>query len=69
MGLENGLLMDSQLSASSSYSLKFTPDLARLGSDSVWASAVQDDNQYLQVNNLILYIFYFYYYIVLFFTA
>lgn len=49
MGLENGLLMDSQLSASSSYSSKFTPDFSRLGSDSVWAAAVQDDNQYLQV--------------------
>lgn len=57
MGLENGLLMDSQLTASSSYSSKFTPDLARLGSDSVWAAAVQDDNQFLQVNNLITFLY------------
>ncbi|GFT52720.1 SCO-spondin [Nephila pilipes] len=49
IGLENGALLDSQLSASSSYSSAFTPENARLGSDSVWVSAFADDDQYLQL--------------------
>ncbi|GFW41609.1 hypothetical protein TNCV_4035251 [Trichonephila clavipes] len=48
--LENGALLDSQLSASSSYNSAFTPENARLGSDSVWMSAFVNDDQYLQVN-------------------
>ncbi|KFM64508.1 Hemocytin, partial [Stegodyphus mimosarum] len=52
MGLQNGLLLDSQLSATSSYSSRFTPDFARMGSDSVWAAANLKDRQYLQVDFL-----------------
>ncbi|GIY76924.1 EGF-like repeat and discoidin I-like domain-containing protein 3 [Caerostris extrusa] len=52
MGLENGALMDSQLSASSSYSSMSTPENVRLGSDSVWSAAYSDDKQYLQIDFL-----------------
>ncbi|GBM76178.1 hypothetical protein AVEN_138625-1, partial [Araneus ventricosus] len=52
IGLETGALLDSQLSASSSFSSAFTPENARLGSDSVWAAADLDENQYLQVDFL-----------------
>ncbi|CAL1296415.1 unnamed protein product [Larinioides sclopetarius] len=52
IGLETGALLDSQLSASSCFSSAFTPENARLGSDSVWAAADLDENQYLQVDFL-----------------
>ncbi|GIX94553.1 SCO-spondin, partial [Caerostris darwini] len=52
MGLENGALIDSQLSASSSYSSTLTPENVRLGSDSVWSVAYSDDKQYLQIDFL-----------------
>ncbi|GFS45227.1 hemocytin [Trichonephila inaurata madagascariensis] len=50
--LENGALLDSQLSASSTYNSAFTPENARLGSDSAWVPAFADDDQYLQVDFL-----------------
>ncbi|XP_054713671.1 uncharacterized protein LOC129223130 [Uloborus diversus] len=50
MGLENGLILDSQISASSSYSPAFAPDQIKLGSDSIWVAAVADENQYIQVD-------------------
>ncbi|KAG8186759.1 hypothetical protein JTE90_010656 [Oedothorax gibbosus] len=50
IGLQNGALMDSQFSATSSFSSASTPENARLGSDSAWVAAVSEDEQYLQVD-------------------
>ncbi|XP_076369994.1 hemocytin-like isoform X2 [Tachypleus tridentatus] len=49
MGLEDGMLADSQITASSSHDAKHKPENVRLGDDS-WMAAVSDDKQYLQVD-------------------
>ncbi|XP_022255312.1 hemocytin-like [Limulus polyphemus] len=51
MGLEDGMLADSQITASSSHDTKHKPENARLGGES-WMAAVSDDKQYLQVDFL-----------------
>lgn len=50
MGLENGLISDSQLSASSTYDSSLSPTNGRLGSDVAWAAAILSDDQYLQID-------------------
>nr|XP_042904159.1 uncharacterized protein LOC107439698 isoform X4 [Parasteatoda tepidariorum] len=50
IGLESGALSDIQFSASSNFGPKFSPELARLGSDTVWMSGVLDENQYIQID-------------------
>ena len=48
MGLENGVLADGQLSASSSLDWQYTPSHARL-SDDGWIADTTDKNPYLEV--------------------
>lgn len=54
MGIENGVIFDHQLIASSEISEAHSADNGRLSSSTAWSPEISDKTPYLQVNRKIL---------------
>lgn len=52
MGMENGVLSDAQITASSSSSIDTTPNHARINDKSGWQPNSLDSHPYLQVREI-----------------